>query len=185
MALLSLTLLGGFEARAGSKVVSLPRKAQALLAYLALDPSSTPSRAKLAALLWSDASDQDARNNLRQVLFRTRHALGRASRVLSIDGDVVGLDLEAVDSDVATLHRLVADGSDQALRTAASLCCGTLLEGCDVAEPVFEEWRLFRPRVAIDSHDPACMKIDFVRALWSYPASLCDEADLPTEQSSA
>ena len=140
MALLSLTLLGGFEARVGSKVVSLPRKAQALLAYLALDPSSTQSRAKLAALLWSDASDQDARNNLRQVLFRTRHALGRASRVLSIDGDVVGLDLAAVDSDVATLHRLVADGSDQALRTAASLCRGKLLEGCDVAEPVFEEW---------------------------------------------
>jgi DNA-binding SARP family transcriptional activator len=140
MALLSLTLLGGFETRVGSRVVSLPRKAQALLAYLALDPSSTQSRAKLAALLWSEASDQDARNNLRQVLFRTRHALGRASRVLSIEGDVVGLDLAAVDSDVATLRRLVADGGDQALRAAASLYRGALLDGCDVAEPVFEEW---------------------------------------------
>jgi DNA-binding SARP family transcriptional activator/tetratricopeptide (TPR) repeat protein len=140
MPLLSLALLGGFEARVGSKVISLPRKARALLAYLALDRSPTHSRATLATLLWSDASEGDARNNLRQVLFRTRRALGRASRVLSIDGDAAGLDLAAVDSDVATLRDLVADGDDKALRTAAALCRGTLLEGCEVTEPVFEEW---------------------------------------------
>ena len=124
MPLLSLALLGGFEARVGSKVISLPRKARALLAYLALDRSPTHSRATLATLLWSDASEGDARNNLRQVLFRTRRALGRASRVLSIDGDAAGLDLAAVDSDVATLRDLVADGDDKALRTAAALLPG-------------------------------------------------------------
>jgi hypothetical protein len=43
MAMLTLTMLGGFEARAGSRAIALPRKAQALLAYLALAPTPTPS----------------------------------------------------------------------------------------------------------------------------------------------
>ena len=82
MPLLSLTLLGGFDARIGSKPLALPRKAQALLAYLALEPATTHSRSKLAALLWGETGDDDARNNLRQVLFRMRRALGRSSSAL-------------------------------------------------------------------------------------------------------
>ena len=65
--------------------MTLPRKAQALLAYLALAGPPTHPRSKLAALLWSDAEEEDARNNLRQVLFRTRRALGTDSRVLTVD----------------------------------------------------------------------------------------------------
>ena len=70
MPLVTLTLLGGFEARTGAKVLALPRKAEALLAYLALSSTPTHSRSKLAALLWDDALGDDARNSLRQVLFR-------------------------------------------------------------------------------------------------------------------
>ena len=140
MPLLSLTLLGGFEARVRTKAMTLPRKAQALLAYLALAGPPTHPRSKLAALLWSDAEEEDARNNLRQVLFRTRRALGTASRVLTVDGELVGLDLTAVESDVGTLRRLVSEGGDHALRTAVPLCGGTLLEGLEVGDPAFEEW---------------------------------------------
>ena len=67
MPVVRLRLFGGFEARSGSKVLGLPRKAQALLAYLALAPAPTHSRAKLAALLWGDADGDDARNNLRSI----------------------------------------------------------------------------------------------------------------------
>ena len=73
MASLRITLFGGFEARLGSgETVSLAgRKAQALLAYLALPPGETHSRDKLVALLWSDRGEQQARGSLRQVsLFR-------------------------------------------------------------------------------------------------------------------
>ena len=137
---MSLTLLGGFEARIGARVLPLPRKAQALLAYLALASAPTHSRAKLAALLWGDTLDEDARNNLRQVLFRMRRAFGRASPILTINGELVGLDQHAVQSDVATFRRLVANGGDQALRAAAELYRGSLLEGLALGEPAFEEW---------------------------------------------
>ena len=140
MAMLTLTMLGGFEARAGSRAIALPRKAQALLAYLALAPTPTPSRSKLATLLWSDVVDEDARNNLRQVLFRTRRALGRAAAVLSVDGETVSLDPQAVSSDVAGLRRLVTEGSDESLRAAARLWRGPLLDGLDVGQSAFEEW---------------------------------------------
>ena len=137
---LSLTLLGGFEARIGAETISLPRKAQALVAYLALAPSATHTRAKLAALLWGDSSEDDARNNLRQVLFRTRRALGSASEILTISGELVGLDQAAVESDVAMVRRLLASRDERGLRAAADLCRGRLLDGMDVGEPEFEEW---------------------------------------------
>lgn len=140
MALLSLTLLGGFEARIGSRPLALPRKAQALLAYLALAPVTTHARSKLAALLWGDTDDDDARNNLRQVLFRMRRAFGRSSHALTVSGELIGLDRHAMTSDVATFHRLVAEGSDQSLRSATELCAGKLLDGFDLGEPAFEDW---------------------------------------------
>ena len=140
MPVVSLTLFGGFEARSGSHVLGLPRKAQALLAYLAVTPAPTHSRAKLAALLWGDADGDDARNNLRQVLFRMRRAFGRASRVLTIDAELVGLDRHAVESDVAAFRRLLAEGGEEALRRAADLYRGKLLEGFDLVESAFEEW---------------------------------------------
>jgi DNA-binding SARP family transcriptional activator len=140
MPLLTLTLFGGFEARIGSKPLAVPRKAQALLAYLALAPATTHSRSKLAALLWGDIGHDDARNNLRQVLFRMRRAFGRSSHVLTLSGELVGLDQHAVRSDVATFRRLVAAGSDLALRSATELCAGKLLDGLDLGEPAFEEW---------------------------------------------
>jgi DNA-binding SARP family transcriptional activator len=54
MARLSLTLLGGFQARLDSgEPLALPtRKAQALLAYLALPVGQAHPRDKLAAIFW-------------------------------------------------------------------------------------------------------------------------------------
>src|SRR5262249_2991994 len=140
MPLVTLTLLGGFELRIGAKVLPLSRKAEALLAYLAVTSAPAHSRSKLAALLWGDTTDDDARNSLRQVLFRVRRALGRASRILTINGELVGLDQQSVQTDVATFLQLVADGSDEALRSAADLYRGSLLEGRNTGESAFEDW---------------------------------------------
>ena len=59
---LNVTLLGGFEVRLGSgpAVVLARKKAQALLAYLVVEPGEAHPRDKLAALLWGDRSDQQA-----------------------------------------------------------------------------------------------------------------------------
>ena len=50
------------------------KKAEALLAFLALHPGQMHARDKLAALLWGDVSDERARHSLRQVLLTLRQA---------------------------------------------------------------------------------------------------------------
>src|SRR5262245_41060516 len=98
MAKLSLTLLGGFQARVGAGgALSLPtRKAQALLAYLALPVGRAHPRDKLAALLWGGIRDESARASLRQALFSIRRGLGGADGALR-HGDALALDPASVD----------------------------------------------------------------------------------------
>ena len=143
MAVLRLTLLGGFEARpdSGPLVTFSRKKSEALLAYLALHAGRMQARDKLAALLWGDVSDTRARHSLRQALVALRRAGGRGTTPLLLeDGDGVTINPAAVEVDVALFERLVADGNAQALEQAAGLYRGDLLEGLAVAEPPFEEW---------------------------------------------
>jgi DNA-binding SARP family transcriptional activator len=143
MAELSLMLLGGFQARLGpGPVLALPtRKAQALLAYLALPLGQAHPRDKLAALLWGGIREESARASLRQALFVIRKALGEdAAAVLRQDGDLVALSPAAVDVD--EFERAVATGSAESLTRAAELYRGDLLAGLGLDEAPFEEWLL-------------------------------------------
>ena len=54
---------------------SLGRRDAALLTMLVLE--APVPRARVAALLWPDADDEQARNNLRQLLFRLRRTAQR------------------------------------------------------------------------------------------------------------
>jgi hypothetical protein len=62
MGRLTLQLLGGFSIRPGSgPALSLgTKKAQALIAYLAVPPGRAHPRDKLASLLWGDTGDEQA-----------------------------------------------------------------------------------------------------------------------------
>ena len=145
MSRLILTLLGGFEVRAdlGQPVTVPTRKAQALLAYLALTAGQVHPRDKLAALLWPDTAPAMARNALRQTLFVLRKALspdGRASLVMT--GDAVTGAADAIETDVAAFERAVAEATPAALEHAAVLYRGDLLAGLGVVAPTFEEWLL-------------------------------------------
>ena len=142
MAPLSLTLLGGFQARLGSgPALTLPAKTQALLAYLAMSPGQAHPREKLATLLWGDTGEEQARQSLRQALSGLRKALGEtAVPGPFLEGKTLALDPSWVDVDVAALKRLVAEGTPGALEQATALYRGDLLEGLDVSEPAFEEW---------------------------------------------
>ena len=69
-------MLGQFEIRLVGQPTDLPsRPAQSLLAYLALTTGTAHRRERLAGLLWPDASESNARNNLRQALFRLRQVI--------------------------------------------------------------------------------------------------------------
>ena len=140
---LRVMLLGGFEARlASGATLSLPtKKAQALLAYLGLRPGQSYPRDKLAALLWGEKSDGQARGGLRHALVALRRALaGATPAALQIEGRTLALNPVGVEVDVATFERLVAEGTPQALEHAAELYRGDLLLGFTVNEPLFEEW---------------------------------------------
>src|SRR5215470_18942636 len=112
MGRLILTLLGGFRARLDPVApLALPtRKAQALLAYLALPPGSAQPRDKLASLLWGNTVDTTARTNLRQTLYALRKSLRDADpQPLVVDGETVALDSNAVTVDAHELELRAAE----------------------------------------------------------------------------
>src|SRR5262249_34346811 len=121
--------------------VALPtRKAQALLAYLALPLGRSHPRDTLAALLWGGLRQDAARAGLRQALFFIRKALGEAEGPLRQEGNTLALEPAAVDADTATFERLVLAGSPETLAQAAQLYTGDLLSGFALDEAPFEEW---------------------------------------------
>jgi predicted ATPase/DNA-binding SARP family transcriptional activator len=75
--MLVVKLLGQFNVQLNDQLIEIPsRPAQTLLAYLALHPGTAFRREKLAGLIWPDASESNARSNLRHALWRIRKALG-------------------------------------------------------------------------------------------------------------
>jgi DNA-binding SARP family transcriptional activator len=141
MARLGLTLLGGFRARLDDdRVVALPiKKAQALLAYLAIPLGQAHPRDKLAALLWGDMRAAQARAGLRQTLFVIRKTVG-TTVTLPLEDETIALDPAVVAVDVGDFEQCVARGTPESLEMAASLYQGDLLEGLSLEEPPFEEW---------------------------------------------
>src|SRR5438552_3167643 len=129
---LKVTVLGGFQAELepGRALVLPTKKAQALLAYLALPPGQPHPREKLATLLWGDMQDAQARGNLRHALSRIRKLLPPSARSgLVFDGPSVALDPSIVEVDVARFEPLVADGRPAALEQVAGLYRGDVLPG--------------------------------------------------------
>src|SRR5262245_65638913 len=98
---LYLRLLGGFQVggNPGLRGAIPTGKVQALLARLALPPGRAHARDELAALLWGDLGEAQARSNLRQALFALRKALA-ASSLLVIEGDNVAVDPAAVEVEI-------------------------------------------------------------------------------------
>src|SRR5499426_1126005 len=118
MARLSLHLLGGFRARLepGGALRLPTRKAEALLAYLALPLGQRHPRDKLASLLWGDLPAAQARASLRQAIFRVRRAIGDPSGTcLRLDADGVALEPATVLVDVRSFEQAVAEAAPEAL----------------------------------------------------------------------
>src|SRR6476469_5430023 len=134
-----LSLLGRFELTGPDGVVDLPSKKLAgLLAYLACRAPQPQPRERLSALLWGSHFDVQAKQNLRQALFRLRKVLGQDA--LEGDGEVVSLNAVAVLCDVSRFEALVREGSREALRAAADLYRGRLIDDVAISEEGWSEW---------------------------------------------
>jgi len=134
-----LSLLGRFELTGRDGPVELSSKKLAgLLAYLACTAPQPQPREKLAALLWGSHFDTQARQNLRQALFRLRRVLGQD--VLHSDEEEVSLAPGAIDSDAARLEALIREGSRDSLAAAADLYKGPPLADLTVTEATWAEW---------------------------------------------
>jgi DNA-binding SARP family transcriptional activator len=76
MVMLEVRLLGMFDIKYKKKpVIISSRPSQSLFAYLILHAETSHRREKLAGTLWPDSSDENARKNLRQELWRIRKAI--------------------------------------------------------------------------------------------------------------
>lgn len=118
-----------------------PRKARALLGYLALNPAGA-TRSRLASLLWGDAPDAGARTSLRQALSAVRRGLGPdAATWLETDGDRVSLATESLQVDALEILGADPQADLATLQRVTSLYRGPLLEGLCAEEAAFEHWR--------------------------------------------
>jgi DNA-binding SARP family transcriptional activator len=140
MALFHLRMLGTFDGTlSDGRRLRLPtRKSRALLAYLALHAGEACDRGALAALLWADRPEPQARRSLRQALHEIRAALDdSANEALTATRDSAALDL--VDVDVIRFERLASGSRCDELVEADRLYRGNLLEGFDVGA-AFDNW---------------------------------------------
>ena len=133
-----LRVFGGFalEDPTGAVVPLAQRRAEAVLAILAVCGDLGCTRERLMALLWPDEDEDHSRHDLRNVLHILRRALGAEAVRSQADG--LYLDPAAVRADVRSFTRGVGSG---ALADAVSEYRGPLLDGFGVeGAPGFERW---------------------------------------------
>ena len=135
----SLSLLGRVQLAGPEGLVDLPNKKLAgLLAYLACTAPRPQQREKLSALLWGSHFDAQAKQNLRQALFRLRKVVGPDA--LQGDGDVVVLSASAIACDVSRFEELIGEGTREALTAAADLYRGRFMDDIAVGEEGWTQW---------------------------------------------
>jgi TolB-like protein len=138
---LKLRLLGGFYLAGASGPPLSTRKAEALLAYLGVTAGRAHSREKLAAMLWGDRNDSQARHSLAQTLYLIRRALTTGGETaLIMKGPMVALNVASIEVDVSEFETLTSQATPETLFETMALYTGDLLEGFYVAAPDFQQW---------------------------------------------
>lgn len=150
--LFRLNLLGQFELRdcaSGGRLAVTARKSRALLAYLAIAPGGVANRAVLAALLWGDVTEEQARQSLRQALSSLRRVQVNGIGLLQSDDETVRLDAELVEIDCVDLLQLVDHADIDHLTRACLSYRGSFGLGLEIEEAGFDDWvRVERQRFA-------------------------------------
>ncbi len=135
MPILAIRLFGEFQAtdHRGNPFSIANRRTQALLIWLALHRNTPVPLHDFGALFGID----DVAGLARDLRFALRFL---PSDLLAGEGDAIRFRPAAVDVDVARFDALVAAGSIHALRQAADLYPGNLLEGYTSGILAFDQW---------------------------------------------
>jgi DNA-binding SARP family transcriptional activator/class 3 adenylate cyclase/DNA-binding transcriptional ArsR family regulator len=135
-----LSLFGRFELANEDGVVELPnRKLSALLAYLSCTGFRPQPREKLAHLLWGAHFETQARQSLRQAIFRLRRIVGQ--NALAGNDESVWLAPDLVNCDAVRFRALIAENSAASLAAATALYRGSFLADLNIGEDAWSDWR--------------------------------------------
>jgi adenylate cyclase len=119
----------------------LPKKAQALLAFLLLNRGRQIARNDLAALLWSNTASDQSRQSLRQCLSVARRAIPQLTDAMLVQTDALTLQMNnTLACDIDELERLRDLGSTEDLARADALFRGEFLEGLSLPHEPFDDW---------------------------------------------
>ena len=133
-----LRLIGQMEAwtLTSENVLPIGRKTRALLAVVALSAPRPVLRGRLAEMLWSRRSEEQARASLRQEIHRLLETLGAVGpRALVVTRDYLALRPGAVWVDVEEVLR-----ATPAKPAGLSLLDGELLEDLEGVDAAFDGW---------------------------------------------
>lgn len=140
---LHLRLLGRFEARVQStkRTQLSAKKAQVLVAYLALHPDQHVARDKIASMLWSDTANEFSRTNLRQCLAVLRKAFAHSECPCIVNvGNSIYLDRDYAASDVEQFESYCDQSDIGSLEKAINLYQGEFLAGVDIDSERMGRW---------------------------------------------
>jgi DNA-binding SARP family transcriptional activator/TolB-like protein/Tfp pilus assembly protein PilF len=139
MALL-ISLLGPLVIESDQRRLGkLPRKARALMAYLAAQAERAVSRERLSDLLWPYQGSEQARHSLRNCLLELRKALGESAAQYLV-AEFASCRLRELDTDIARFEQLSRSQSRSDLFAAAELYRGEFLADFVIDSEPFQEW---------------------------------------------
>jgi DNA-binding SARP family transcriptional activator/Tfp pilus assembly protein PilF len=134
-----LTLFGGFQLQImGREAALLPRKGQALLAYLALQDQQSVPRDALVDLLWTDRGAEQGRHSLRQMMFVLRRVVGNC--VFTDDARTLSFMPGMVTTDVGEFLVRAGSPARSDLALAAKCYTGPLLGRFPAVLAEFDQW---------------------------------------------
>jgi DNA-binding SARP family transcriptional activator/TolB-like protein len=178
--MLTAHMLGGFSLRddKGRDVPLRSRKARALMGYLLVSGGAAERREKLASLLWSESTTEQAFDSLRHCISELRRAERSGGfPFLEADRETIRIDRSTVRTDLDELKARLSSGEIAACRYLLTKPQLALMAGTEADDPVFDNWLMVERerqgealvndmlgvlrKSALDARD----RIDLVRAI--------------------
>jgi DNA-binding SARP family transcriptional activator/TolB-like protein len=121
------------------RIGKLPRKARALMAYLAVQGGRAISRERLSDLLWPYQGSEQARHSLRNCLLELRKALGEGAK-RHLVAEFANCRLQEVDTDIHRFEQLSRSHNRSDLFAASELYRSEFLADFVIDSEPFQEW---------------------------------------------